>query len=74
MVMRRLLCKLIMLYIVLGTWKGYVALFEENKAEPRQIFPYSVSSLPEEDQTALEKGIVIRSERRLRELLEDYLS
>ncbi len=65
---------LLTLSVVLGSWKGYVALFDEGAAEPRQIFPYSVSSLPEKDQKALEKGILIRNERDLKQLLEDYLS
>ncbi len=74
MVLRKILCTVCMLYVVLGSWKGYVAIFEENKEEPRQIFPYLVASLPEEDQKALEKGIIVRSDRKLQELLEDYLS
>jgi len=62
------------LYLILGTWKGYVALFQEDATEPRQIFPCKVISLPEADQTALEEGIIIRNERDLNQLLEDYLS
>ena len=63
-----------LLYMVLGTWKGYLALFEGNAKEPRQIFPIEVASLPETDQTSLGFGIVIRNEKRLQELLEFYLS
>ena len=62
------------LYLILGTWKGYIALFQQGKSEPRQIFPTQVSSLPETDQLALEKGIVVRSDKKLQQLLEDYLS
>lgn len=62
------------LYVVLGTWRGYVALFDKGKDEPRQIFPNTVASLPAEDQAALEKGIVVRNDRQLQQLLEDYLS
>lgn len=68
------LSALLLLYLVLGTWKGYVALFEGGKPEPRQIFATAVSSLPEADQETLEKGIVVRNDRALQALLDDYLS
>ncbi len=62
------------LYVVLGSWKGYVAIFEGRSAQPRQIFPCLVASLPPEDQQALAQGIRVRNDRDLRQLLEDYLS
>ena len=62
------------LYLLLGTWKGYVALFENGSSEPRQIFPCPVDTLPEEDQLALEQGIPIRNHRDLQQAMEDYLS
>ena len=62
------------LYLILGTWKGYVALYEPGETEPRQIFPQMVSALPEADQDALGKGIIVRSDAKLQQLLEDYLS
>ena len=74
MVGKKLFSVILALYVVLGTWKGYVALFDKGKDEPRQIFPNTVASLPPEDQAALEKGIVVRNDRQLQQLLEDYLS
>ena len=65
---------LLALYLLLGTWKGYVALFEKGQEEPRQIFPCSVDSLPEEDQQRLQERIPIRNQRDLQQALEDYLS
>ena len=62
------------LYLLLGSWKGYVALFEKGREEPRQIFPCPVDSLPEADQQALEEKIPIRNARDLQQALEDYLS
>ena len=62
------------LYVILGCWKGYLALFDRGETEPKQIFPTQVSSLPPADQAALEAGIVIRNDRDLQQLLEDYLS
>jgi len=74
MIYKRILSSLLALYVILGSWKGYVALFEKNRTEPRQIFPTMVSSLPPVDQEALEKGIIVRNDRDLQQLLEDYLS
>lgn len=65
---------LLALYLLLGSWKGYVALFEKGSEEPRQIFPCPVSTLPEADQQALEQKIPIRNDRDLQQILEDYLS
>ena len=61
-------------YLLLGSWKGYVALFDPGQEEPRQIFPCQTDTLPEADQQALQQGIPIRSPRALQEALEDYLS
>ncbi len=74
MMNQRLLTALLALYVVLGSWKGYVALFQAGQEEPRQIFPTKVASLPEEDRLALEEGIPVRNDKMLQQLLEDYLS
>lgn len=62
------------LYLVLGIWKGYVALYEAGATEPMCIYPYAVTSLPEADQAALEDGVIIRNSTQLEQALEDYLS
>ncbi len=74
MIQQRHFAGLLALYLVLGSWKGYVALFRGKAEEPWQIFPTTVTALPEEDRSALEEGIVIRSEAALEQSLEDYLS
>ena len=71
---KRLFSGLLALYVVIGTWKGYVALFDQGAAEPKQIFPCPVEALPEADQNALKNGIIVRNQRDLQQLLEDYLS
>lgn len=71
---KRVFSSVLALYVILGSWEGYVALFEKGRSEPRQIFPCPVASLPLTDQAALEEGILIRNERDLNQLLEDYLS
>ena len=68
------LISLLALYVILGSWKGYVAIFEKGNTEPRQIFPTQIVSLPPADQAALEEGILVRNQRDLNQLLEDYLS
>ena len=74
MLKKRLFSFLMVLHLLLGSWKGYVALFEKGREEPKQIFPCPVDSLPEADQQALEEKIPIRNDRDLQQALEDYLS
>ena len=71
---KRLFTAFLALYVVIGTWKGYVALFDQGAEEPKQIFPCPVEALPETDQEALKNGIIVRNQRDLQQLLEDYLS
>lgn len=67
---KKWLSSLLLLYIVLGCWRGYVAVFNQGAQEPRQIFPRLVSSLSAEDQAALEQGIIVRNSDQLQTLLE----
>ena len=59
---------------LIGNYKGYIALWTNQNTEPAYISPYSVASLPEEDQKAVNSGIYIENESELRRILEDYLS
>jgi hypothetical protein len=74
MIWKRQIYMFAILTMLLGTWKGYVALYEKDGIEPIQIFPCSIESLPLADQSALEQGIPIRNQRDLQQVLEDYLS
>lgn len=74
MIRQRGFSVLLALSLVLGTWKGYVALFDQGASEPRQIFPTPTAALPAADQLALEQGILIRNEKMLQQILEDFLS
>lgn len=65
---------LLALFMVLGSYKGYVALFDPGAEEPRQIYPYQVASLPPADQQSLKDGIRVRDDAALQQLLEDFLS
>lgn len=72
--MRRFLSLGLMLVYLLGVRGGYVALWQDEDPEPVTVFPYAVASLPQEDQEALFRGIVIKNEEDLRYRLEDFLS
>ena len=74
MIKQRMFSAAFALYMILGTWKGYVALYRHGEDEPWQIFPTPVASLPERDRTALDAGITVRNHRQLQQLLEDYTS
>ena len=72
--LQRQLCTALMLGFLLGSYKGYLALWEDEDPEPRQIYPLPLASLPQADQDALEQGIHVRNQKALNRLLEDYLS
>ena len=74
MLWKRIFLSALVLYLLLGSWKGYLALFEKGSQEPKQIFPCQISTLPEADQAALAEKIPIRNDRDLQQALEDYLS
>lgn len=59
---------------LLGSHRGYVALWTGDSQEPAAVFPYRTESLPPQDQQALRRGIPIGSEEELQRLLEDFLS
>ena len=44
MIKQRHILRLLMLYVILGTWKGYLALYQPGQMEPRQIFPVKAAS------------------------------
>ena len=70
----QIFCFLLASVFLLGSHKGYLALWKEDRPEPFQIFPVKVETLPEADQNALKEGIPARSEIELSSLLEDFLS
>ena len=65
---------LLTLFLILGSYKGYLALYEGNSSEPCQIFHCRIDTLPSADQEKLASGIRVRDRDRLADLLEDYLS
>ena len=70
----RFLLFLFSLGFILSSFRGYIALFDEDQEEPRQVFPYRTETLPPADQLALEQGIPVLNEKVLQHLLEDFTS
>ena len=68
------LCGFLLAMYLLGSYKGYLALWKDDRPDPFQIFPVKVETLPEADREALKEGIPARSEIELSSLLEDFLS
>ena len=73
-IVKRGACSMLALMFLLGSHKGYLALWKEACPDPFQIFPVKVDQLPEADRKQLEEGIPARSEIELSSLLEDFLS
>ena len=69
---KRIVALLLAGYI--GLYGGKIALFQDGKAEPVQVFPYQAESLPPMARKALEKGIPFENLKELTGLLESYLS
>lgn len=59
---------------ILGSYRGYLALYDRGKTEPRMVYPCAITTLPEQDQQALESGIRVTTQEELSRLLEDFLS
>ncbi len=68
-----LLCSCLLLGLLLGSYKGSLALWRDQDPIPYKIFPYPVSALPPEAQRDLQKGIPIDSIEDVQSLLEKYL-
>ena len=71
---KQLLSLLLSFGFILGIHDGRIALWRGGEAEPVKVFPYRAEMLPESDQKALARGIVISDEKSLSRILEDYLS
>lgn len=69
-----LLSNIVLFGFLLGIYEGKIALWQDNKEDPVQVFPYQASMLPEADQQMLRRGIHVDSIRELYRLIEDYFS
>ncbi len=70
---RILYCILLMTFFI-GSYRGYVAVWENNCTEPFKVFPYCIRFFPEEDRKLLENRIPAGTSEELTSLLEDLIS
>ena len=71
---RKKLCLIMLLSVLAGIHNGRIALWYGEDPEPALVLPYSAALLPENDRTALENGIRIKSREELTRFLEDFCS
>ena len=59
---------------VIKEYNGMIAVFENGEGKPIEIYEIPVETLPVEDVKNLQKGILVTTEAKLRQLLEDLTS
>ena len=64
----------VMLTLLLGSWRGRVALFAEENEQPLELYPVRLELLPVADSDQLLKGIPVKDPDELMRILEDLLS
>ena len=70
----RILTAAAMLTLLLGSWRGHVALFSEEGQQPLELYPVRLELLPVADRDLLQKGIPVKDADELMRILEDLLS
>lgn len=60
--------------LILGVYRGYVALWRGEDPEPEVVTRVPAAMLPEEDRRALERGLVLPEGYSPARALEDYCS
>ena len=60
--------------LLLGSWRGHVALFMTGKDAPVEVYPVRLELLPDTDQELLRQGIAVDDPQGLARILEDFLS
>lgn len=69
-----LLCAVLILGFLVGTYNGRLAVWKGNDPEPYRVYPCPVYLLPQKEQEALRKGIRINSMDDVGSFLENFLS
>ena len=64
-------------YAVLYPYEGYIGIYRSpddyiSGQQPQNIIRTPIESLPMEDQSALQNGILLESAEKLRQLTEDF--
>lgn len=55
-------------------YNGHIGIFLNDEIQPYREINVPLSTLPEEDQILLEKGITTNSQGKIQIILEDYIS
>lgn len=55
-------------------YNGHIGIFLNDEIQPYREINVPLSTLPEEDQILLEKGITANSQGKIQIILEDYIS
>lgn len=58
--------------MVLKSYNGKVALYENDNTTPKNIYDIYIESLPQADRESLEVGIEINNNAELESLLQDF--
>lgn len=74
MIKKQLLAGCLTAALFLGTYRGYLALFEKGAEDPIQIYPCKADTLPQSVQDQLTQRIRVRDQEELERLLENYCS
>ena len=74
MAARHTMTVMILAGLILGSFRGRLALWTDASPLPVRIYSCCITMLPAEDQQRLGHGIPIESGSKLHRLLEDYLS
>lgn len=73
--MKRIILQLTLLIsFFLGLHGDNIALWQTDRADPLEVYPYSISLYTKLDQQELKKGIPIFKTPDLTRYLDDYLS
>ena len=59
---------------IISVYDGKIAVFTQSDKLPIEVYDVYVSTLPEKDQKALQKGIKVEGKIKLKYLIEDYTS
>lgn len=64
-------------YAVLYPYEGYIGVYDspaeyQNGTKPFDIIKTPIQSLPSEDRSALENGILLEDAEKLRQIIEDF--
>jgi len=59
---------------IIGNYQEKIAVFAQGDKVPIEVYDVYISTLPEKDQKDINKGIIVSSKTKLRELIEDYTS